>query len=246
MTIAVVVCAVILFVTIVWLADLAFRPRAGQPRARRAPGRHAIGGPRAEAETPQDEADPFADRSDEDPDEYIAAIRDPEPEPETRPDPVLAAPVPADLEPLPSSPLDRRERTAIPAGALPAWEPPVSRGTLESFRDALRAWNPAPAGPQPEAGPEPERAEPDWLTTSAVNAFAPVMELGDVGRYVDREFAPAEEAVRALIAEHLGNDEKAAFAGVSVAGLPDGGWSLDEPVPLNGDAGRHSGGSEAA
>lgn len=245
-TIAVAACALIIIAAIVGITVLSLKEE--QPH-----GRHA----RVPFADPQDTAHP-----EQGADEYVAALRA---EPETAL--ILTAPAAetAPLEPLPLSPLDRRERT-VTLPALPSWEPPVDRGTLESVRDALRAWNPAGTAQEQdepsaadltavardqeamltemverELEPDPE-PEPDWLTTSAINAFAPVLELGGVDDYLRRVFAPAEEAVRAVVAEHLGSDEKGDFAGASVAGLRD--WDLSAPVALTGK--HHATGDEAA
>jgi hypothetical protein len=219
--IAVAACSVLIIAAITGLAMYAL---SGEQPA----GRHTRR--QAPAAVPQDQADPFAGPDDgQDPDEaadeYIAALN--EPEPETRPEPVLAAPVTAPLEPLPPSPPARREHAVIPDGGLQGWEPPVSRGTLESLRDALRAWNPAAGAPEPEPAPEPP----------AQSAGADTQEifLNLVGGIWDPAAMTAEieASVYGDTAED-GSEEKADFAGVSLAGLPDDGWDLSAPVALTG------------
>ena len=170
--IAVAACAVLVIAAIVGLVAYALsgeKPHGSHARRPLdAPPAAAPAAPAAPAEP-----DPFADPDDgADPDEaadrYITELRgtaEPEPapvlaapvaEPDPEPEPVPALPVAATLEPLP--PLDRRERNSVAILTLPAWEPPADRGTLSTIRDALQAWNPAPAGtpePEPETAPEP-------------------------------------------------------------------------------------------
>jgi hypothetical protein len=202
--VAVAACALLL-VAVIGLATLAVRGE--KPH-----GSHARGG-----------ADPFADPDentdpDQAADEYITEMRG------TEPEPVLAAPVAA-LEPPP--PLDRRElagatlaaRTAI-GMTMPLWEPPVDRGTLESIRDALRAWTPAPAVPQePGAEREPEPlCDPHGENTQQifqrlVGGWHPAAMADDIERSVYGSVAA-----------------KGGFAGVSLPGLPDGDRDLPQPV----------------
>jgi len=167
-------------------------------------------------------ADPFADPDentdpDQAADEYITEMRG------TGPDPVLAAPVAA-LEPAP--PLDRRELSAMPARTaagmtLPLWEPPADRGTLESIRDALRAWTPAPVIPQePEAepGPEPE-CDPHGENTQQI-----------FQRLVGGQWNPAAMADDIERSVYGSVAAKGGFTGVSMPGLPDGDRDLPQPV----------------
>ena len=223
--IAVAACALIIIACITGLAMYALSGEKPHGHHARRPGAR--------------DAAPFADPADEDPDraadEYIAALNA-EPEPA----PVLAAPVPEMLEPLPFSSLDRRERT-VAIAALPAWEPPVDRGTLESIRDALRALPAAPvAAAEPEPEPEPEY-DPAGENTQQIFL-----------RVVGGQWDPAamaaeiEASVCGDIAPEDSGEEKADFAGVSVAGLPDDGWDLSAPVALTGKHHRAAGNGAAA
>ena len=193
-------------------------------------GSHARGAGTRHAAPSQDEADPFTDPDEADPDksadEFIAALHD-----DGEPEPVLAAPVAA-------PPLDRREVSAMPARAaagmmLPAWEPPMGRGALESLRDALRAWTPAPAVPQePEAEPEPEPVcDPHGENTQQIFQRL-VGGSWNVAAMTDE----IERSVYGGVAPK-GSD----FAGTSLTGLPDEDW----PVLAGTADGVRRGGDEA-
>lgn len=171
-------------------------------------GRHAVKGRRSHARTGK--AGPGGEAAERAADEFIAALQ-----PESAP--VPAAPVPEPLEALP--PLSQRTRTAV---ITAPWEPPVSRGDLSSVRDALRAWNPAPAVPQ-EPRPEPEAGPGD--------------DTGEIFlRLVGGDWSPAEMVARIEAdvygAAGSGGEEKAAFAGTSLPGLRD--WDLTRPLSLPG------------
>lgn len=234
-TIAVAACALIIIAAITGLTALALSGE--KPR-----GAHARRPVPAAAGTAQGKADPFAGEDDEqDPDEaadeYIAALNEPEPvlsapvpEPETgeMPAPALTAPLPAasalePLEPLPPSPPARRTRPEAPV-ITARWEPPVSRGTLESLRDALRAWNPDAPEPAPEPAPQSPGADTQEIFLNLVG-----------GTWDPAAMADAIEASVYGDTAKDGSDENGAdFAGVSVAGLPDDGWDLPAPVTLTG------------